>query len=111
MKTKFIAYVTAGAIAVTGMTAPSVQAGPNDDLFNFIAGATLLAIIASGVQNSAKPQATQSTQHRHKRHHRVAHRKPPKKCLRQRYTDYGWKKFYSHRCLQKHGYRGHHRHW
>ena len=40
---------------------------------------------------------------KHKRHANT-HNNPPRKCLRQRWTNQGWVTYYSNRCLRKHGY-------
>ena len=57
-----------------------------------------------------------SVVHRHKHsrsHHKGKHvdarghkhiSAKPRKCLRQRWTDHGWVKFYSKKCLRNHGY-------
>lgn len=109
MKTKFIAMITATAIAFTGISAPSVQAADNGEIARFLLGVGIIAAIANEASKSqAQPAPVQRRQnHRHNAHNN----KPPKKCLRQRYTNHGWKKYYSHRCLKKNGYRGPHRHW
>lgn len=110
MKTKMIALVTAGAIAISGISATTAQANPNQDLFNFIAGAAFLAIVAQGINNS-QPTTTRRHNHGSRQQPVVQRHRPPQNCLRQRNTAHGWKKFYAHRCLEKVGYYGQHRHW
>ena len=120
MKTKFIAYITAGAIAFTGVSAPAAQAGSGGELARFLVGVGVIAIIANEVNKNQNrrvatpPAATPPRDHRRHPHppRRVVHNpKPPQTCLRQRLEDHGWKKYYSHRCLERQGWTGSHRHW
>jgi hypothetical protein len=112
MKTKLIAIVTAGAIAMTSITAAPVQADQADDLARFLIGAAILGIVVNEV-NKSNTNATVTTNRRHKvykpnnRRHVKANQNKPRRCLRQRWTNHGWKKFYAKRCMQDFGWHKH----
>ncbi|OWU86048.1 hypothetical protein ATO6_04045 [Oceanicola sp. 22II-s10i] len=59
MARKFLATILAGALAITGFTAPA-RASDNDALVKFLAGATALVIIGKAIENSNKSKATVS---------------------------------------------------
>ncbi len=113
MKTKLIAFVTAGAIAMTGITAAPVQADPADDLARFLIGAAILGIVVNEA-NKHNTNVTVSTNRGHKahkpnkrRHANANQRHKPRQCLRQKWTHNGWKKFYNRRCMADFGWHKH----
>jgi hypothetical protein len=123
MKTKLLAFVTAGAIATSGLTVTSAQAGPNDDLVKFLVGAAIIGAIASEANKAQKKQkVTRAPVHRpHRaqvqRPHRPQVQQPhrqvrvsynkPNTCLRQRWTQNGWKTFYAKQCMITRGWERH----
>ena len=115
MKSKLLALVTIGAIATTGIT--PAQAGPNDDLVKFLVGATIIGVLVNEA-NKANQAATVNrapTTHVHRHHvqkpkvvrHAAIYPRKPNQCLRQRWTEYGWKTYYAKNCMKN---RGWHRH-
>jgi hypothetical protein len=56
MYRKFITFIVASAIAVTGLTAQPVQAG-NDDVAKWIAGLAALAIIGAAVADNNRSKS------------------------------------------------------
>lgn len=114
MKTKLLAFITAGAIAVTGIT--PAQAGPNDDLVKFLVGATIIGVLVNEA-NKANQAATVTRRapakvHRHPPkpkvvRHAAYYPRKPNQCLRQRWTEYGWKTYYAKNCMKNRGWRRH----
>lgn len=137
MKAKFIAMITAGAIATSGLSATTANANSNDDLFRILAGIAIIAAITNNA-NDGTVTVTPS-QHHVKNNRRIRagnfslprrcfkkvsrnpakaklkFRKseclPPRQCLRKRHTRNGWVKSYAHRCLQRTGWLWAHPHF
>lgn len=115
MKTKLIAFTTATAIAFSGITAAPAQAGPDEDLIRFLIGAAIVGVVINEANKNNQPvTVTTNNGHykkkakrkHHKKHH--AHKKnKPRECLRQRWTNHGWKTFYGKRCMINHGWTRH----
>ena len=119
--TSFIAL----SIATAPLTTPAAMAKDNVD--RFLIGLVTIGIagaIANEVSDNKKqwrvephsPKNNSHTKHFHKkkkrhhhRHHHAGskhvhhHHYKPRTCLRQRWTNHGWIKFYSKRCLRQHG--------
>lgn len=110
LKVKFINIVTVGAIALaTATAAPARADSDGEKIIKLLIGVAAVAAIA----NSAKKNDDRHTNQRikHTPPKRVKHHtRPPKTCLRKRYTGHGWKTFYSRKCLNKHHYRHNDRH-
>ena len=113
MKNKLIAITTAAAIALTGITAAPAQAGPNDELARFLFGAAVIGIIVNEAnKHNTRVVVTTNKHHKvkkHKKHkkHLVYKSNKPRQCLRQRWTNHGWKKFYNKRCMASKGWVRH----
>ncbi len=114
MKSQLIALFAAGSIASTGISVPT-QARANDEFVKFLVGAAIIGAIASAANSFNNPATVTHGYHgnNHKVHkpkknkHSHVKRKKPKKCLRQRWTNHGWKTFYGKRCMQERGYHRH----
>ena len=110
MKSKLLAYVTMGAIATAGLAPAQARAGGDDGLVRFLVGATIIGILVNEANkaNRAKQPHPHPKQVKPRpvRHAAVYPRKP-NQCLRQRWTEYGWKTYYARNCMQN---RGWHRH-
>ncbi|MFT5000495.1 MAG: hypothetical protein ACI861_001500 [Paracoccaceae bacterium] len=108
MKNKLIAITTAGAIALSGLTAAPAQAGSSDELARLLFGAAIIGIIVNEANNNAHVTVTKNKPHRNKKKRHHAHKKQkPRQCLRQRWTNHGWKKYFAKRCMAKHGWERH----
>ena len=117
MRTQLIAITTAGAIALSGLTAAPAKASPEDNLLKFLVGAVIVGAVINEANKKNKPAVVSNNRHHKKKKNRHHAYKPqkPKQCLRQRWTDYGWKTFYAKRCMinngwERHGNRGWHTH-
>lgn len=62
MKAKFIAYITAAALAVTSVSGSTAQAGQDEDILKIIAGLAILSVI---VNNKSEPEATKNNKRKH----------------------------------------------
>ncbi|MEM7441122.1 MAG: hypothetical protein AAF393_16115 [Pseudomonadota bacterium] len=120
--------LVAASIATAPVATPEAKAAGPEDIF---AGALILGTIGALIANDReKKRARQNTpvyvdpvtqprthRHGHRTHTHVyshqhdhtkkrhAKRNLPRTCLRQRWTNDGWVKFYSKKCLRRHGYR------
>ena len=105
---KFTGVVIAGSIAPTSAFTTPVQAGSRGDkLATIILGAAAVGLVAHSIHKNKKSRAnvTQYDQYgayrpNKPRAHHNSHR--PRKCLRKKYTNHGWKTFYSRRYLEQH---------
>ncbi len=108
MKTKLITLVAAAAMAVTGFASTPAQAGQNDDFVRFLVGVAVLGAIANSAnQNSRVTVSSGGYAHQHNH--------LPRQCLRKRWTNNGWKKYYDRQCMHQRGWHVHggqwHRHY
>jgi hypothetical protein len=121
MKTQLIAFTTAAAIALTSLGSAPAQASPEDNLVKFLVGAAIIGTIVNEVNKNKQPVVNK---HRHQykpkpkqpRRYQAHYQQKPRKCLRQRMTNNGWKTFYAKRCMinkgwERHNGRGWHTHW
>lgn len=110
MKSKLLAFVTIGAIATAGLAPAPARAGGDDGLVKFLVGATIIGILVNEANkaNQAPPPHVhpKRTQPRVVRHAAYYPRKP-NQCLRQRWTEYGWKTYYAKNCMKNRGWRRH----
>lgn len=119
---KFTCAVIAGSIALTSAFTTAVQAGGRGDkLATILLGAAAVGLVAHTIHKNKKSRA-KVTQYDHYDAYRP--NKPrvryndhrPRTCLRKKYTNHGWKTFYSRKCLEQHrvrrnsGYAGAHGH-
>jgi len=106
----FISAIAAAAIALTASIATPAAAGDRGDtLAKILIGAAVVGIAASVIHNKNKRRRQAVTQYDTYRPNpayrpyqpRVVYQQRPKTCLRQRYTNYGWKTYYSRKCLDR----------
>jgi hypothetical protein len=105
--TNFIGAVLAGSIAITSIfAAPVAASSRNGDLAKVLLGAAAIGLVAYSVKknkkrrnNVAKQDYYRPQPYRQRARH---YNYKPKTCLRKRYTNHGWKTFYSQRCLANH---------
>lgn len=104
--TKFIGAILAGSIAITSaFAAPVAASSRTDNLAKILLGAAAIGLVVHNVKKNKRARRTNVTRQDHYRPHqpRVRHHNyKPKTCLRKKYTNHGWKTFYSQRCLAKH---------
>jgi hypothetical protein len=115
IRSQMTAIVTAGAIALTSFTAPAAQAGGLSNFEKFLFGATALVVIGSIASNNTRARPAPVVVKPRPYVVRVKPKpkkvvviKPPRVCLRQRYTRQGWKSFYSGQCLRRYGFNPKH---
>ena len=102
---KLTSALVAGAIATSAIFAAPVSAASDGDrLARIVLGAAAVGLVAHKIHKNKKRRKEVSRNYRYdNRGHRSGHRNyRPKTCLRKKYTGYGWKSFYSQRCLAKH---------
>ena len=102
---KFASALVAGAIATSAIFATPVSAASDGDvLARIVLGAAAVGLVAHKIHKNKKHRKEVSRNNRYdNRNYRSGHRNyRPKSCLRKKYTGYGWKTFYSQRCLTKH---------
>lgn len=113
MKTKLVAMITAGAIAVTSLGAVPVQADPADDLARLLFGAAVIGIIVHEANKNKQPAVVTRNNHKkHKKIHRQNKRKhaghshkKPRQCLRNRQRPNGtWRTVYGRKCMLNRGW-------
>ncbi len=111
------------SIAAAPLATPAAMAKDNVDRFLIgLATIGIVSAIANEVSDNKKqwrverhsPETDPQRAHSHKKkkhHHHHAGSKhvhhnhyKPRTCLRQRWTNDGWVKFYSKRCLRQYGY-------
>lgn len=103
--TKFIGAVLAGSIAITSaFTAPVAASGRNGDLAKILLGAAAIGLVVHTVKKNKKRRNSVARQDHYRPHQQRArhHNYKPKTCLRKKYTNHGWKTFYSQKCLANH---------
>lgn len=118
MKQQLIAFVTAGAIATTGMSAP-VQAGQADELARILMGAVIIGAIAQHANGNTRVTVSRGTHYNHNhrghrhhvtppRHNRAAHApRKPLACKIRKHTRNGWVTRYRAKCMQRMGWHRH----
>jgi len=102
---KFTGAIVAGAIAITSVfTVPAAAASDSNRLATILLGAAAVGLVVHTVKKNKKSHATVVSHNAYKSHKpRVAYnRHRPKSCLRKKYTNHGWKTFYSRKCLEQH---------
>ncbi|KAB7614453.1 hypothetical protein F9L33_07365 [Amylibacter sp. SFDW26] len=106
MKTsRLIALTVSGAIALTAVATPASAASDGDRLAQFLFGAAAIGAIAHVVHKDKKKRRQQEAARRqHYEPKPVYQNHKPRHCLRQKWTNHGWKKYYSRKCLKQHGY-------
>jgi len=106
----FISAIAAASIALTASIATPAAAGDRGDtLAKILIGAAVVGVAASVIHNKNKHRNQAVTQYDNYRPNaayrpyrpRVVYNHRPKACLRQKYTRYGWKTYYSRRCLDR----------
>ncbi len=104
--TKFIGAVLAGSIAITSaFAAPVAASSRTDNLAKILLGAAAVGLVVHSANKNKRARRANVARQDHyaPRQPRVRYRENrPKTCLRKRYTNHGWKTFYSQRCLAKH---------
>lgn len=101
----FTGALIAGAIAITTVFAAPVAAANNGNrLARIVLGAAAVSLVAHKVRKEKTYRREVSRRNtREYRNNRTRHHdNRPKTCLRKKYTDHGWKTYYSRRCLSKH---------
>lgn len=109
MKSRIIAFITAGAVAATTLTAPA-KADPANDLLRLAIGAAVIGAIVHGANQNNQPQVKVTRGYNDKKKKkRHAHGKnhKPRQCLVRKWTDHGWKKRYDRNCMAHYGWHRH----
>jgi hypothetical protein len=112
MTRKLIAFVTAGAIATAGLSAPA-KADPGQDIARLLIGAAIVGAIINSANNgdarvtvthgNSRPGAGRPHAHRPPVvHHRPT---PPRQCLVRERTRHGWTERYAPRCMARFGWK------
>ncbi len=106
MKTSnLIAITVSGAIALSAVATPASASNDGDRLAQFLFGAAAIGAIAHVIHKDKKKRRHQEAARRHHYESKPVYQKhKPRECLRQKWTNHGWKKYYSHKCLKQHGY-------
>ena len=123
MKRQIIAFITAGAIATTGIGAAPARADQNDDWARMLMGMIVMGAMASatndgrsrvtvthGRNHYAPRHRVRDHRHRHRPHGR-RHVQPPQQCIGQFWNQNGWTTFYRPRCMTRHGWVQRHGRW
>ena len=100
-KSTYISAIIAGALALTSsLSAPASAGADSEQLTRYLLGAAAIAAIAhaSKKHRQEAPAASYDAYNSH-----VSYKSSkPRSCLRKKYTNHGWKTFYSKHCLNKH---------
>lgn len=106
MKTSnLIAIAVSGAIALTAAATPASAASDGDRLAQILFGAAAIGAIAHVVhKDKKKRRQREAARNNHYKPQPVYQNHKPRTCLRKKYTNHGWKTFYSRKCLKQHGY-------
>jgi len=127
MKTKFIALITAGAIATAGLAPTTAQADQTRDMIGALIGfAALVAIVDAANRNPQPVHVSRNNEfrdrvyhndrdkHRHdnrRQENTTNHKIMPKQCVRSRQTNQGWVRYYSEQCMSGFGWVRHNGEW
>ena len=111
---KFVSAIVAGSIAISaGFAAPAFAGADRNQLARILLGAVAVGAIAHQVNKNKKSREAVVHHNQYKPHQpRVVYdRHRPRTCLRKKYTQHGWKTFYSQKCLKQHRNRHGDRDW
>jgi len=126
MKTKLIALVTATAISLTGLSAAPTQASEADNIVKFIVGAAVIGALVNAANQPRQrvvtrryvPAPVVEPVRRYRpvpvaptRHIVRARGHKPNRCLFQKWTPRGWKRFYGRKCMVRRGWEKDNRGW
>ena len=123
-KSKFIALITAGAIATAGLAPTTASADQNRDMIGALIGFAALVALVDAANKNKQPatvtrnkttrnpvyQDDRNNRHRKNKHngyrnnHRSTHAALPTQCERARQTHQGWVSFYGKRCMSNFGW-------
>jgi len=126
MKSKFIALVTAAAIATAGMAPTAAQADKARDIAGLLIGIAAIAAIAEAANNgntrvtvnrgytprtNVAPRRHDVRTHNSPRRQDVRNHHLPRQCLVRQQTRHGWVKYYGKRCMARMGWTQRGNHW
>ncbi len=101
---KFTGAIVAGAIAITSAFAtPAAAASDGNRLATILLGAAAVGLVVHTVKKNKKSRATvvSHNAYRSRGSHTIYNQHRPKNCLRKKYTNHGWKTYYSRKCLEQ----------
>ncbi|NOX74009.1 MAG: hypothetical protein GXP03_10450 [Alphaproteobacteria bacterium] len=112
MKTQLIAFTTATAIALTGLSAAPAQASPEDNLVKFLVGAVIIGAIVNEVNRNNTATVKPHTHYKRtnptpRRHTAFVTRGKPAACKRSAYGKHGLKVWFRKSCMAKRGWEKH----
>lgn len=102
---KFTAAIIASSIALTSLAAiPASAARDGEKLTRLLLGAIAVGAIVDTVKKNKRKRNHAAKYDNYNSHQpaRVRNSHRPKTCLRKKYTNQGWKTFYSQKCLNRH---------
>ena len=108
---KFTSAIVAGAIAITSAFAtPASAASDGNRLATILLGAAAVGLAVHTIKKNKKSHATvaRHNAYRPREQRAVYNQHRAKNCLRKKYTNHGWKTFYSRKCLEKQRNRHNH---